>query len=169
MSITLLPDAPPNRLNAALATLSRLPRSWRLPLFDFLFSRTSRFYRTVGVRADRIGPCSVTLTLADRRRVRNHVRSIHAVALTLPAEYAAGLLVAQHLPASAVVVLQSLHMDLRRPVRGAIRATASLNEAQGSALRDQPKGQLDVPVTIEDETGAWPVSGVMRMAWLPRK
>ncbi|RZF25418.1 DUF4442 domain-containing protein [Paraburkholderia sp. UYCP14C] len=169
MTITVLKNGPQNQINAVLATLSRLPRALQLPLFNFVFGRFSRFYRTVGVKAASIDPYSVTLTLANRARVRNHIRGIHAVAMTLPAEYAAGLVVAQHLPSNAVVLLRRLQMELHKPIRGSVRAIATLNPEHGETLRTEAEGKIEVLVQIEDETGQAPVSGVMQIAWISRK
>ncbi|MBN3789174.1 DUF4442 domain-containing protein [Burkholderia sp. Ac-20353] len=168
MAITLLENAPRNRINAVLAALNRMPRALRLPLFNFVFGRFSRFYRTVGVKAEKIGPYSVTLTLANRARVRNHIRGVHAVAMTLPAEYAAGLVVAQHLSTNAIVVLRRFEIDLHKPIRGAVSATALLTFEQGESLRGQTEGKIEVPVVIKDEAGQAPVSGIMCMAWISR-
>jgi hypothetical protein len=76
---------------------------------------------------------------------------------------------AQHLPVEAMVVLRRINMDLSKPIRGAIRASATLGPEQSHALHVQVKGEIDVPVQIEDETGHIPASGTMRMAWFPRK
>ncbi|VWC73761.1 hypothetical protein BLA17378_03448 [Burkholderia aenigmatica] len=169
MAIVFLENGPPNRINSLLGSLKRLPYALQLPLFNFIFGRFSRFYRTVGVKAENLGPYRVTLALANHPRVRNHIRGIHAVAIALPAEYAAGLVVAQHLSATSVVVLKRLRLDLLRPVRGAVRATATLTFEQSRSLREQAKGEVEVFVRIEDETGAAPVSGSMLIAWIPRK
>lgn len=169
MTIALSENAPPNQINSVLALLIRLPKVLRLPLFDFLFGRVTRFYRTAKVKAERIGPHCVVLRLANRLHLRNHVGGIHAVAMTLPAEYAAGLVLAQHLPAESVVVLRRFHMDVFKPIRGAVRAAATLSAEQANALRSAAKGEIDIQVQIEDETGRVPASGVMCMAWFPRK
>lgn len=168
MAITLLENAPRNRINSVLTALNRVPRVLRLPLFNFIFGRFSRFYRTVGVKAEKIGPYSVTLTLANHARVRNHIRGVHAIAMTLPAEYAAGLVVAQHLSSRAVVVLKRVEINLHKPIRGAVSATAMLTLEQGTSLREQAEGKIDIPVLIKDETGESPVSGTMCIAWISR-
>ncbi|MEX3985514.1 DUF4442 domain-containing protein [Paraburkholderia sp. EG287A] len=142
MAITPLENAPRNRINAVFAALNRMPRALQVLLFNFIFGRFSCFYRTIGVKAETIGPYSVTLTLANRPRVRNHILGVHAVAMTLPAEYAAGLVVAQHLSSNAIVVLRRLEMDLHKPIRGAVSATALLTLEQGESLREQTEGKI---------------------------
>lgn len=169
MTITLLENGPRNQINTVLGALRRAPRVLQLPLFNFFFGRFSRFYRTVGVKAQQISPYSVTLALANRGPVRNHIKGIHAVAVALPAEYAAGLVVAQHLPPNVLVVLKSLDLELHKAIRGAVRATATLSAEQGNSLREQRKGEIAVSVKIEDETNQVPASGCMRIAWIPRK
>lgn len=162
------PTAPQNQINRTLATLARFPRRLQLRLFDLVFGRVSSFYRHVGVRAVEIGPHRVTLALANRRRTRNHLRGIHAIAIALPAEYASGLVVAQHLSPDAVVVVKQIQFDLHKAVHGAIRATAVLSPRQGEALRERLKGEIGVSVQVVDESGQSPITGVMQMAWFPR-
>jgi len=94
---------------------------------------------------------------------------VHAVAATLAAEYASGLLVGQHVPDAAIVVVKTIHIELRKPNRGGIKATASLTPEQARAIATEPKGSLQVPVTIEDAQGITPMAGYMEMAWLPKR
>jgi hypothetical protein len=77
----------------------------------------------------------------------------HAVAATLAAEYASGLLVGQHVPDSAIVVVKTIHVDLRKSNKGSIRATATITPDNARAIGLEPKGTLQVPITIEDEQG----------------
>lgn len=104
-----------------------------------------------------------------KRRVRNHVGGIHAVAATLAAEYASGLLVGQHVPDDAIVVVKTIHVELRKPNKGNIKATARLTPEEARAICTEPKGSLKVSVTIEDAQGQTPITGYMEMAWLPKR
>lgn len=163
------PDAPANQLNTVLRKLDRLPQSLRAPAFNMFFGRFSPFYAALRVKVVEITPDHVTLRLADRRRTRNHVKGIHAVAALLPAEYAAGLVCGQTVPRGAIVVVRGLSCEIRKPIRGDITATARLTEAQRAALSSEEKGDMKLAFTITGADGETPIEGVADMAWFPRK
>lgn len=76
---------------------------------------------------------------------------------------------AQHVPDDAIVVVKTIHIELRKPNRGHVRATASLTPPETQLMGLEPKGSLTVPITIEDAQGQTPITGYMEMAWLPKK
>jgi hypothetical protein len=76
--------------------------------------------------------------------------------------------VAQHVPASTIVVNEAIHVDLHALVTGAINATASLTPAQAAAIGTEPKGKIRVPISVTDETNTTPITGYMDMAWFPK-
>lgn len=163
------PDAPANQLNTVLRKLAKLPEGLRAPAFNLFFGRFSPFYASLRVKVVEITPETVSLRLRDRRRTRNHVKGIHAVAALLPAEYAAGLVCGQTVPKGAVVVVKGLECQIRKPIRGDIVATARLTEAQRAALSTEEKGDMKLAFTVAGSDGQTPIEGVANMAWFPRK
>ncbi|RTL28507.1 MAG: DUF4442 domain-containing protein [Burkholderiales bacterium] len=159
----------PNRFARLLSRLAGWPEGLRLRLVALGFGLYTPYFRTNRCRILALGPNKVTVGIALKRRVRNHVGGIHAVAATLAAEYASGLLVGQHVPDSAIVVVKTIHVELRKPNRGAIQATATLTPEEARAICTEPKGSLKVPITIDDAQGQTPITGYMEMAWLPKK
>src|SRR5690606_11344271 len=74
----------------------------RLPAGKWLFSRLVGHFvpytGSIGARIEQLGPGTTSVTLRDRRCVRNHLGSIHACALANLGEMALGL---------AMIALQS--------------------------------------------------------------
>lgn len=108
----------------------QLQRWWtrlrRLPGGKLLFSR--RIGRQVpytgSMRAHvvRFEQGSAVVELPDRRAVRNHLRSIHAIALANLAELTANLALLSILPAGSRFIVVHLAIDYRKKARGTIIA-----------------------------------------------
>lgn len=169
MSSTKSSTSKPNNFARMLSRLAAWPEPLRLRLVGFGFGLFTPYFRTNRCRILSLGEHQVSVGIALRRRVRNHVGGIHAVAATLAAEYASGLLVGQHVPDDAIVVVKTIHVELRKPNKGSIKATATLTPEEARAISTEPKGSLKVPVTIEDAQGQTPITGYMEMAWLPKR
>ena len=86
--------------------------------------------------------------MADRRRLRNHLQSIHAIALANLAEVASGLAVIYALPDDARGILVGLTVEYVKKARGTIRAIG-----ESPVPRTSVRAAYDVTVTLRDEGG----------------
>ncbi len=159
---------PNNHLNSVIKRLSKLPAALRLRGFDIAFGAYTRAYRHLGVRTVVLEPTQVVMTLKNRKRLRNHVGGIHGVICQVPAEYAAGVLVGHWVPNGTVIVVKNTAANLQKPVRGNIRAVARLPQDALLPIMTQPKGEVQVPVDISDETGGVPMTAHITMAWFEK-
>lgn len=127
---------------------ARILRAWRtlsgFPGGEWLFSRIvgwmAPYSGTTGavIRALEPGRCDVELT--ERRRVRNHLDSIHAVALVNVGELATGLATLTALPPGVRGIIVELHAEYEKKARGVVRARCrdGIPTVDGS-----PVGELD--------------------------
>ena len=94
----------------------------------------------------RDGYCRVEMD--DRRRVRNHLNSIHAMALTNLSEVTSGLVVTYSLPEGMRGILTGFDIEYTKKARGRLSAESDL--VLPELGRDEER-EIDVPVTTRDE------------------
>lgn len=108
-----------------LQTYQRLAR---LPFGQWLFARAvcfkAPYFATISPRFERLEANCCEVSIPDRRRVRNHLGTVHAIALCNLAELAGGVMTDATLPPSMRWIPKGMTVEYLKKAKGRMRAVA---------------------------------------------
>ncbi|REL37035.1 DUF4442 domain-containing protein [Thalassotalea euphylliae] len=158
-----------NKFSKAVAAIYKLPEFCHGYLLTKLFCTQVKYAGTSRIKLQKVSNQEVVLTIANIKRVQNHIGGVHAIAASLLAESATGTLFGMNVPDSHLPLLKSMTVNYNRRMQGGLTAKAQLSEAQIATINSEEKGDMLVPVTITDESGQEPIECLMNWAWVPKK
>lgn len=122
----------------------------------FLFSKFIGLHipytGTLGAQVAELNEGHAVLELNDRRRVRNHLSSIHAVALMNLAELCSGLALHSALNNEHRAILVHFEIDFLKKARGLLKAEARFDKSKLSIIKQEPLTEI-VAVSVRDLSG----------------
>ena len=158
-----------NNITRAMRPFQALPESLRQRALSLVFGRVVPFVGTSGLLYEEISETRVIVSIKNRRKVQNHIKSVHAAAMALLAETASGFVVGVNLPDDKMPLIKTLKVDYVRRSSGDLRAVATITQADINRIRNEPKGEVLVPGVVTDATGEQPVNCEMLWAWTSKK
>jgi acyl-coenzyme A thioesterase PaaI-like protein len=141
---------------------SALPAGPRI--FSALFARKAPYFATVRPRFVEIRPDYAELVVPKRRRVHNHIGTVHAIALCNGLEAAMGALAEATIPPGKRWIPKG--MEVAYTAKADSDVTCTAETAPGQWTSDDP----DLPVRVRGvrRDGTVVVEGVIRLWVTPR-
>lgn len=127
-------------------------------LFNFLLAYTVPYSGSIKAKVITLGDGHVKIALKDRRAVRNHLNSIHAIALANLGELASGMAMFSVLSAETRAIVVNLDIQYLKKARGDLIAIGRANppsqitEATNSLVYAEIKdstGELVSKMTVD--------------------
>jgi acyl-coenzyme A thioesterase PaaI-like protein len=103
---------------------------------------------SIGADVLDIGPGYAKIAMNDRRRVRNHLNSVHAMALVNLAELASGLAMLCGLPNNTRGIVTGFSIEYVKKARGRIFAESSFDPPA-----DNTEREYEIEVILKDMAG----------------
>jgi acyl-coenzyme A thioesterase PaaI-like protein len=138
----------------AASVLSMYRRISRWPAGRWLFSRAvcfrAPYFATIAPRFVALEPGRCEVEIRDRRRVHNHIGTVHAIALCNLAELSAGVMTEASLPSTMRWIPKGMTVEYLKKARGTMHAIATPD----TAIVDSPASyELPVTVLVRDPQG----------------
>ncbi|HZY34791.1 MAG TPA: hotdog fold domain-containing protein [Rhodanobacter sp.] len=155
-------------MSASVLSLYRRVTRW--PAGHWIFSRLvclkAPYFATIAPRFMVLEPGRCEVRIRDRRRVHNHIGTVHAIALCNLAELSAGVMTDATLPADMRWIPRGMTVEYLKKAIGTMHGVAT----PAAALTDAGDGQnWPVQVQVTDAAGETVFRACVTMWVSPRK
>ena len=150
--------------------LSLYRKFTRWPAGHWLFSRAicfkAPYFGTIVPRIVSLEPNRCEVRIADRRRVHNHIGTVHAIALCNLAELAAGVMTDATLPASMRWIPKGMTVEYLKKATGTMHGVATPDVP---VVESTSGYELPVTVIVKNDAGEAVFRASIAMWVSPRK
>lgn len=155
-------DGERNLIREAWDGLIKLPGGKLL--FSQLVGRMAAYTGTIHARVDELRVGYAETSMRDRPLLRNHLRSVHAIALANLAELTGNIAVAYSMPDDARFIVAGFTIEYTKKARGTIRGVCHAPNVTSNERKEYP-----VEVSLLDANGDTVAKVTLRTLVGPKK
>jgi acyl-coenzyme A thioesterase PaaI-like protein len=133
-------------------------------VFSFAFSQKAPYFASIHPRLVELRPNYAEVVIPKRRRVHNHLGTVHAIALCNGLEMAMGALAEASIPRDKRWIPKGMEVSYTAKASSDITCTAETTQAQWTAA----EGELPVAVKGVRDDGTVVIEGVIHL-WVTSK
>ena len=158
-----------SQLASLWATTTRIPVIGRT-IFSIAFSQKAPYFARIRPKVTELRPNFAAVRIRDRRRVHNHIGTVHAIALCNGLEMAMGALAEVTIPADKRWIPKGMEVAYTAKATSDITCIAETDPGQwtAEALPDAG-GELPVRVRGVRDDGTVVIEGVIRLWVTPKR
>ncbi|MFT6114282.1 MAG: hypothetical protein ACJA10_001223, partial [Oleispira sp.] len=142
-----------NRLTSMVNVFQKFPESVRTFALSKALGKVIKYVGTSGLRFEKVTPNECIVVIPNRKKVQNHMGSVHAAAMGLLAETATGFMTGLTVPDNRIIVIKSMNLEYLKQATGDMTAVATFTDEQVEFIKNNEKADINVPVVITDEKG----------------
>mmetsp|Transcript_28180 Transcript_28180/g.81508 ORF Transcript_28180/g.81508 Transcript_28180/m.81508 type:complete len:185 (-) Transcript_28180:3110-3664(-) len=156
-----------NRMASSIAKMEGiLPAPFHRLGYTVIFNSMVKLAGTSGLQVEKLNQREVQVYLRNKRKIQNHIGGLHACSMCLAAESATGMIVGMNVPDTHIPLIKQMNVSFIRRCQGDIRARAMLSEEDYRRINEEDRGEVNVEVQVEDESGNEPIKAEMIWAWV---
>lgn len=133
-------------------------------VFSFAFSQKAPYFASIHPRMTELRPNYAEVVIPKRRRVHNHIGTVHAIALCNGLEMAMGALAEASVPPDKRWIPKGMEVSYTAKATSDITCTAETTQEQW----DTAEGDLPVRVSGVRDDGTVVIEGVIHL-WVTSK
>jgi acyl-coenzyme A thioesterase PaaI-like protein len=153
-----------DRLWQRATTLPLVGERFGKKVFSMAFSQVAPYFSSIGATVTVLEPNRAELVIRDRRKVHNHIGTVHAIALCNGLEMAMGALAEVTVPATKRWIPKGMTVSYTAKAAGNVTCVAETTQAQW----DEAEGDLPVHVWGFLADGTVVIDGTINL-WVTTK
>jgi acyl-coenzyme A thioesterase PaaI-like protein len=131
-------------------------------IFSMVVSRVAPYFATISPTITELVPNQCTCMIKKKKKVFNHIKTVHVIAICNGLEMAMGVMAEASIPKNLRWIPKGMTVDYTAKAGSDIRCVASVNQD------DWQVGDMFVNITAYDENNVVVVKGTIKL-WISEK
>lgn len=131
-------------------------------IFSLVVSRVAPYFATISPTITELVPNQCTCMIKKKKKVFNHIKTVHVIAICNGLEMAMGVMAEASIPKNLRWIPKGMTVDYTAKAGSDIRCVASVNQD------DWQVGDMFVNITAYDENDVVVVKGTIKL-WISEK